>query len=327
MLSTATPLRIYLDQNKWIELARIFHGKETSAESQAMLETLQEEVREGRWILPLSAVHYLELARISNADRRRRLGAVMYALSGVQTLAAMRRIVEHEIEVALARHGFAIEVASFALLGRGIGHAFGVEFALGMGLPGELREEAIERMERSVLTGDAHLDVASPTFHGAEQRERFQRHLQNMKHIRDQVPRESWEDALCAISMIDILDPLNCVFDRHGLDKSALLSLDKPKLSRWLASMPIRKVDLHLHRQVLKNPQYRPKVTDLEDWAALATASVYCDVVVCEKHMAAMLQRDHFETRARIGTHLAETLQLAKSLRAVDLYEPDEMGF
>ncbi|MFC3815046.1 hypothetical protein [Lysobacter sp. GCM10012299] len=175
---------------------------------------------------------------------------------------------------------------------------------------------APERLERAVLAGDADLGVASPTFHNTEHRERFQRHLQELKDIRDRLPPTSWEDALHAISMVDILDPLNRVFARHGFDKTALTSLDKSELTRWLQSMPSRRVDLHLHRQVLKDLHYRSKVTDLEDWAALGIASVDCDVLVCEKHMAAMLQRDHFQARARIETRLAAAVQAAESLDA-----------
>jgi len=327
MPTKAPPLRMYVDQNKWIELARIFHGKDASADSRSVLETLRVGVDTGRWVLPLSAVHYLELARISNAERRHRLGTVMYALSGIRTLASAHKIIEHEIEVALAQHGLAVEVTSFALLGRGIGHAFGVDLAFGEGLPEDLRGLAIERLERALLVGDARLDMASPTIRDTEHRERFQRHLQGLKRIRDRLPRESWDDALHAISMIDILDPLSRVVARHDLDKSVLSSLDKSELSRWLQSMPSRQVDLHLHRQVLKDPHYRSKVTDLEDWAALVMASIYCDVVVCEKHMAAMLQRDHFKTRARVVTHLADALRTAESLRAeAGLHEQNEEG-
>ena len=68
--------------------------------------------------------------------------------------------------------------------------------------------------------------------------------------------------------------------------------------------MPTRHLDLHLHKQVLRNPNYAAKITDLEDWTGVGVASCYCDVVVCEKHMADMLRRDGFKTKARIETDL-----------------------
>lgn len=59
-----------------------------------------------------------------------------------------------------------------------------------------------------------------------------------------------------------------------------------------------------MHRQVLKNEQYKPKQSDLEDWGGIGVASCYCDVVVCEKHFANLLQRDGYKPKARIETKL-----------------------
>lgn len=72
----------------------------------------------------------------------------------------------------------------------------------------------------------------------------------------------------------------------------------------FVESMPSRRVDLQLHRQYLKNPQLRPRVTDLEDWAGLAPAAMYCDLLVCERHFANLVVRDGFRTRARVLTSL-----------------------
>jgi hypothetical protein len=76
--------------------------------------------------------------------------------------------------------------------------------------------------------------------------------------------------------------------------------------------MPSRKIEVHLHRQILKNPTLQPKDTDLEDWSGLGPATAHCDVVVCEKHFASLLRRDGFSPNARVITDvrkLPETLE------------------
>lgn len=302
------PLLIYLDQNKWIELARIVYGKDAKPGSKVVLERIRAAISSGRWVLPLSAVHYMELARISNRERRHRLGAVMHEFSGGVTMAPVREIIKHEIEIALISRWPVLAITPFSLLGRGVDHAFGVDIQVSGG------RVFRERFERSVLAGDALLDLDSPVQRDSEHRERFQRHLQGLKEIRDRLAPASWEDALNAITMIDIIDPLNCVFSRHGLDKAMLFSQGKAELTGWLQSLPSRQVDLHLHRQVLKDLDYRSKLTDLEDWAGLIIASVYCDVLVCEKHMAAMLRRDGFQSSARIERRLADAVHAADSI-------------
>jgi len=75
------------------------------------------------------------------------------------------------------------------------------------------------------------------------------------------------------------------------------------------SAMPTRILDVHLHRQVLKNDQYRPKKSDLEDWGGIGVASCYCDVVVCEKHFANMLSRNNYKPTARVVTRLDDVIE------------------
>jgi hypothetical protein len=99
------------------------------------------------------------------------------------------------------------------------------------------------------------------------------------------------------------------VLNRGG---KALEGLGEQKLKQVIDDMPTRRVDVHLHRQVLRNSSYVARPTDLEDWGSLAVASSYCDVVVCEKHMADMLKRDGLRTQARIEVDLENTFALFK---------------
>ena len=114
------------------------------------------------------------------------------------------------------------------------------------------------------------------------------------------------------MSTIDILNPINDVIHKHGLPKEALDDLGEQKLKQVIDDMPSRRVDLHLHKQVLRNLSYVARPTDLEDWGSLTVASSYCDVVICEKHMADMLKRDGFRTHARIEVNLENTFALLK---------------
>lgn len=300
---------VYLDQNKWIELARCIHGKETDPSRRSAADGIVRAAASGEAKFPLSAVHYVELARVSNAARRERLGSVMYDISRGVTLASVRQTIEHEVEVSLSRLFPAVIPRPFALLGRGVRHAFGklLDSVLDNPLP--------DRFERSMLAGDTETGLASPSFRDSAHRENFQRHLSELKHIRETLPRAQWEDALFAISMVDIVNPLNSVLEHHNLDKSTISTLSRQALKLLMLDMPTRRVDLHLHRQVLRNKNYVSKLNDLEDWAALGTGSAYCDVVVCEKHMADLLSRDNFATHARIATELSQAL-MGTQLRA-----------
>lgn len=66
------------------------------------------------------------------------------------------------------------------------------------------------------------------------------------------------------------------------------------------------RLGFQLHRQVLRNPNLKPRPTDLEDWAGLGPAMAHSDVVVCEKHLADLVQRDGFSPPAKVLRELGD---------------------
>ena len=86
----------YLDQNQWIQLARIHHGRLTDRALVEALASIRAAVAEGRLGLPLSAIHYMETGRVTQPGRRARLGTVMWQLSGGLTIASYGSILTFE---------------------------------------------------------------------------------------------------------------------------------------------------------------------------------------------------------------------------------------
>lgn len=293
---------VYLDQNKWIELARMFHCKDLTARAKQILGEFEAAKRDARAVFPLSSVHYVETSRVSNVGRKVRLGEAMWNFSQGITLVAYSTIVWHELEVALSKHLPQVTSGVVSILGRGYAHAFGVP------PPQRILTAFAENVERSILTGNPRFGIQPPAFAGMTHRENFRQHLATLharfENVRPGL-RENW---LYAMSMVDILNPFNDVAARHNLQPAALDTLGEAGLKGVIDDMPTRRVDMHLHREVLKNRAYVARASDLEDWGGLAVASCYCDVVVCEKHMANMLQRNGFATRARIEVALESAL-------------------
>jgi hypothetical protein len=297
---------IYLDQNKWIELAKMVHGKDKSARAKRVLRDF-EAASDGRHAeLPLSSFHYIETSRISNVDRKVRLGAVMWRFSRGMTIIGYPAVTRNELETALAKHFPQITAGSISILGRGHAHAFCTPPL--HGVLANIEEE----VERSMLVGNQVLGIKPLASHSIKYRENFREHLATLHTRYKDVPKELRENWLYAMSTIDILNPINNVIHKHGLPKEALDGLGEQKLKQVIDDMPTRRVDLHLHKQVLRNSSYLARPTDLEDWGSLAVASSYCDVVICEKHMADMLKRDGFRTHARIEVNLENTFELLK---------------
>ena len=160
---------VYLDQNKWIELGKIYHKKDKSIEAQKILSEF-DVARESGVIFPISSVHYVENARISNDDRRSRLGEVMWHYSNGKTIASYRELLRYEIEVALSEFFKSIKPRKVDLIGKGISHAFGMP--VGMGGVGFLQEF----YERTLLAGNRLLDLSPPKGFSGEAKKNFLNH-------------------------------------------------------------------------------------------------------------------------------------------------------
>ena len=312
---------IYLDQNKWIDLAKARLRLGVDGALKGSLAAITQRVADGDWAVPLSATHYMELARIKKPHRRRDLGETMWQVSRGQTLASPSSMMHHEIDEALAKRIPGLQKRPFSLLGRGAAHAFGMpdrQYEVpAFARPRLSREDlatfqsmAQEVIERSLLTGSTPDGIAAPTMGFTEHNARFMQHLVDLPEILSDVPRDKWHDVLMALSIIDIKEPLAIALEHHALEWSRLNGHDRTELSRLLLDLPSRVVDLHMHWQMAKNPNLRPKQNDLEDWAALIPAAVYCDVMVCEKHFADLLGRERFKPHAEVITDVRELRNL-----------------
>ncbi len=228
----------------------------------------------------------------------------MWRYSKGTTIVGYPTVVRHELEVALSRRFPQVTVGTMQVLGHGHAHAFGTPPLNG------LLAQFEEEVERSLLVGNQKLGIDPPSSRLTQYRENFHDHLATLHARAKDLPQDLHENLLYAISTVDILTPFNEMLAKHHLPKDTMETLGESGLKQIIDGMPTRCVDLHLHKQVLKNPNYLPRLTDLEDWTGLALASCYCDVVVCEKHMADMLSRDGFKTKARIEVDLDQTFTL-----------------
>jgi hypothetical protein len=290
---------IYLDQNKWIELARIINGIDKSERAAALVQEINIALSAG-YIFPLSAIHIMEFSRIRDAGRRSRLGKVMWQFSQGFTLAPQREIVSREIEIAFFQMGFNVNPRELKLIGRGIPHAFAEK------IESPIIAAFADEVDEAMLTGNKELDIDPVQFSSQKHREKFSNHLSSLNTQKHELPKSLWENWLYAIAMEDIAQPLYEVMCKHSIPNSMLSDWGENEFKEFLNRIPTRKLDIHLHRQVLKNPHYKSKLSDLEDWAGLGIAMCYCDLVICENHFADLVSRDNNKTKARVTTSIYE---------------------
>src|ERR1700683_3220563 len=98
---TGVVQRVYLDQNKWIGLARARTGRKEEAHLVEVLQAAQEAVRAGDASFPLSAQHYYETSHRGDRESREHLAWTMLGLSQGAAIASAQVVVPYEVEVAL----------------------------------------------------------------------------------------------------------------------------------------------------------------------------------------------------------------------------------
>ncbi|MCW3990367.1 MAG: hypothetical protein NWE88_09860 [Candidatus Bathyarchaeota archaeon] len=81
MISGKWPLLVYLDQNGWIDLAKIVHRVEKTEDESKLINAINLAVKEGRALFPLSIVNLDETNKISSVKRKQHLLSLMVKLS------------------------------------------------------------------------------------------------------------------------------------------------------------------------------------------------------------------------------------------------------
>ncbi len=196
--------------------------------------------------------------------------------------------------------GINVTPRELKLIGRGIPHAFAEK------IESPLIEAFADEVDEAMLTGIKELDIEPIQYSSQKHRENFSNHLSSLNTRKHELPKSLWENWLYAIAMKDIAHPLYEVMCKHSIPNSMLSNWSEYEFKEFLNRIPTRKLDIHLHRQVLKNPQYKSKLSDLEDWAGLGIAMCYCDLVICENHFADLVLRDNYKTNARVTTSINE---------------------
>ncbi len=307
-------LNVYLDQNKWIDLARADRGRDTRFRD--VLDLAVEGARRGLVRFPLSSIHYMELWNHRRGRRRHELAATMLELArpgsqiGPNTIAGLPEILPMELDLALRRwFGRPLNVRVCNVFGQGANHAFGkdaIRYKAPWLLP--LSEEQRSRIEYAgsrlleavALAGPAQdlpiQGIDSEKYKVFSQRfaERETKLVVTLRELRaTKRDRARW---LAGLSFIDMIDPLRESMLRAGVGGEEFEALGSEGLTEFLRDVPTRHVDYELHRLRHDNPQMKRVRGDLDDIVALSIAVVYCDVVVTERLWVDLIRRAKLDT-------------------------------
>ncbi|MFA7360471.1 MAG: hypothetical protein WC139_05480 [Candidatus Kapaibacterium sp.] len=96
-MSINNPKRIYLDQNKLIDLAKAFNNRDGGEIFQETLELVLKNIEEGKVIVPLSCLHVVETAKVTDTGRKERLSKFLHSITRNYSILPLYSIRGYEI--------------------------------------------------------------------------------------------------------------------------------------------------------------------------------------------------------------------------------------
>ncbi len=291
-IKSGTPKCLYLDQNKWIELARA-DNRLDDGRLRPVLELIEHSISRGTIVVPLSDVHMLETVAAGGLDRRNRLARTMVRLSRNLAIRPAHIVQKEEISCAV------LELIGIPLnyeirptvVSTGIGEAVGI------------RAEATGKPD-DVAKFNAHLFSSEFTVYMLTD-ENLRTHTAGLRDQESIAAKEQDKRRLEALSELSEDERLQV--DVLGLMKRddvsnrivetlTLLNLPPNAAYRFLSSyqdhlrfirsVPTLDVLLTLSQERYKAPARKTHRNDHKDIGFLRVAIPYANFVVTERYWA-----------------------------------------
>ena len=315
---------VYLDLNHWIHLAQASVGHSKGSSFTKALEACRAARLASSALFVLSSTHYFEVSKIKDPEQRRALADIMEELTGFATLVSRDVVMGLELAAMLDR--FAKEPSSLpnvSLIGRGVGHAFGLKNAIKIARPlGSATDRAQQRMgpeasddfiaqvpllfERSLLRGPTGKEVEDLRKRGwnpeaamqvAETRAAEEREQRLRFDAQNRWRRGRLRDVVAARELsIEFRDIFPRALKERGLMQADVLQ-DRQSARAFVRGMPSTEVAIELKTAWHRNRDKHWTVNDIQDIDAMSLAVPYCDIVVSDKACHQALAAAHLGKR------------------------------
>jgi hypothetical protein len=296
-------LRIYLDQAKWIDLARAANGSPLGERFQTVGVVIAAAVEQSHASFPLSAGHFIETWKKRRAVPRHELASIMATVSRSHAIASPHLLLPGELDRALQRRfGRPAILLPLRPFGLGIAHITGSDNAppvpeamraAVLSMRPELDDrELANAIDQILLSGPPHdmpvAGIPQPPLEPAENFARDENEQVN-RFIRYSADKETRRRGVAARELIGLREPLEAAMRRAAIWWDDIIALGADGATDLMLDLPTRAPGLELMWRQHDNTQTTWKPNDMNDIGFLSTAVAYCDIVVTERKWTHML--------------------------------------
>ena len=314
---------VYLDLNHWIALAKALSGHHEGRKDRDILERLLHAVERAHAVFPVSLSIYAEVMKIREHRRRSDLRKVIERLSGFAVVTNRYVITTHEIEALLddlvgpnpdpinpmayldwgvfRALGMSGGIKAVTREGEDVTSAVRSRFSGGPDEFDRILNEGIVNLNREILDGPSlqnELDFRAKGYRPDRILERYVQEAaeeQSWARVLDEQPRWRRGRLRDAVSVREVAFHINEIVrvsaNARGLEAfdDIFRGVEAPR--RAFDAMPSFDVAVTLKTAMHRNAQHPWTNNHIHDIHALASTVPYCDVVLTDREMAALIRR------------------------------------
>jgi hypothetical protein len=301
----AAPLHVYLDQNKWIDLARAYHGHPGGKQYELVLQRALDAVDAGRVIFPLTASHFIETAKDPKPERRARLAEVMVLLSRCVTMAASPWLIRAQLRSGIrALFDSNAMPPQVTVFGIGPFFAFSADYPPRSDRPRHQLTAAMTKHYSCTADGMRSLlsmPIEEFRSHGIEAVQRdaedFARQEEGSRQANWDCPPDMRRRIYMARTFVTFDTEVTRALAEIGRTKEDFAALGPDRIMEFLAHCPILQAELELFCARNDHRDRDIEVNDCSDIAHVQLGVAYCDALVTEKFWSHLIRRARLDTR------------------------------
>ncbi len=301
-------LIVYLDQNKWIDLAKARVGRADGQKYQAVLEKIIELVDQGKVIFPLSWVHFVETRKKRDLKKRKELAEVMGEISQGIAITPKSIIMNWELEHAIGIAFGETPTPIPSVFGYGMSMILGRNFIeKEMDSQPHLKTDYLVDRAKSILAdkeatvsflvGDDE-DLNFKVVNG--HRNINESFVAGMEESREQDKGDNddlQERVYLAILTKELQPKLIPMLGNHGKTMNDFFSLGLDNVRKFFHDVPTLDVEIGLALSLNKHWDRKLKINDTSDIAFACISIPYCDVVVTEVFLRTLVMRQKLDKK------------------------------
>jgi predicted nucleic acid-binding protein len=291
-------IKIYLDQNIWINLSRVYFGIDKNSELSDICNRLLKASNEGYIICPLSVSHIIESLKKKNIDRRKRFAEFIIKVSKGYTILPYSKIIPWEIKNAV--YGLLdkekLNLSDIAI-GRGISHSLGAKGVISGNISKKIKDMIMKELEspdtlKMILSGEN--PSGSYQNDNSEAKMKESELVINIEKIRkeeNKIKDSELRYRYCAAKHFRqiILPVVVSTLNDLGIPFQPIFDdMTKEQVFDFFKQIPTSFCDFTLTYRRNRNADRPIRGNDLFDIAALSIAIPYCDIVVAEKMFSSL---------------------------------------